>query len=203
MLIAIVVAALAVGGGATYYATKNSQKVQENNIVDNSQQNSQNNNSQKIPGNENGVINSGGKAPVVNPIKGNTNHSASASNCGLTINTPTPNSSAAFPFTISGTIDNTNASTLGCSWTMFEGHAGTAHLYDLNSSNNQWHAVGLDIPVTVSNWMTIGPTSFSLVVPFNNINAGLPSGTLMKVMFTEENPSGNTADTLDLPLLLQ
>ncbi|MCX6752820.1 MAG: hypothetical protein NTW62_00530 [Candidatus Nomurabacteria bacterium] len=67
MFIAIIVAALAVGGGATYYATKNSQKVQENNVVDNSQQIPQNNNYQKIPGNENGVINSNGQAPAVNP----------------------------------------------------------------------------------------------------------------------------------------
>ncbi len=117
--------------------------------------------------------------------------------CGLTINSPTANSKVSFPLTVTGTVNNNNSSTLGCSWTMFEGQAGTAHLYRWN---NGWQSVGNDIVLPVSNWMTTGPVSFSIAIP----NAGLSSGTNLKITFTEENPSDNPpVDTLDLFLSVQ
>ena len=123
------------------------------------------------------------------------------SHCGLTINYPTPTSTVSFPVTISGTIDNNNASTLGCSWTMYEGQAGTAQLYFLE--NNNWHQINTPFILHVSDWMTLGPVLFSVIINFNNNWIGLSSGTPMKIIFTEENPSGTTPDTLTLPIILQ
>jgi hypothetical protein len=57
--------------------------------------------------------------------------------------------------------------------------------------------------IHVANWMTTGPEPFTVSVVFNNTNAGFQPGTLMKVTFTEENPSGAAADTFDFPLILQ
>ena len=125
-----------------------------------------------------------------------------ASHCGLTIDSPIANSSVSFPLTITGTIDNKNSNTTGCSWTMFEGQAGVAHLYDFNNGKT-WHAVGLNIPVKVADW-TAEATQFSVVIPFDNSNAGFIPGTPMKVVFTAENPSGSSSvNTLNLPLLLK
>lgn len=123
-----------------------------------------------------------------------------ASHCGMTINSPAENATVAFPLQISGTVDNTTMSTLGCSWIMFEGQAGTAHLYYF--SNNAWHPIGQDTIVPVLNWMTVGPTNFTMTMPFTN-TLNLPSGTPMKIIFTEEDPAGNgNPDTLTLPLIL-
>lgn len=126
------------------------------------------------------------------------------SHCGLIIDGPVANSTASFPVTIHGAVDNNNASTLGCSWTMFEGQAGTAQLYYWDQGNNNWQSVNTPFIIPVTNWMTLGPVPFSMTVNFNNGGLGLSSGNLMKITFTEENPSGvGTIDTFDLPLVLQ
>lgn len=132
-----------------------------------------------------------------------SSHQLLGSSCGLTINSPAANAHVSFPLTVTGTIDNTNSSALGCSWTMFEGQAGTAQLYFFDQGNNNWHVLGNPIIVPVSNWMTVGPVSFTIPVNFNNSGLGLSSGNPMKITFTEENPSGATPDTFDLPLVLQ
>lgn len=134
----------------------------------------------------------------------NTPPAALASHCGLIIDGPAINSVTTFPVTIHGAIDNNYASTLGCAWTMFEGQAGTAQVYYWDQGNNNWQAVNTPFVIPVSNWMTLGPVAFAVTVNFNNNGLGLSSGNLMKVTFTEENPSGQgTADTLDWPLVLQ
>jgi len=128
----------------------------------------------------------------------------SSSYCGLIIDGPNPNSINAFPLTIHGAVNNNNATALGCSWTMFEGQAGTAQLYYWDQGTNNWVATGTPSVIPVTNWMSLGPVPFVVIVNFNNGGLGLNSGNLMKVTFTEENPSGEgTPDSYDLPLVLQ
>ncbi len=128
----------------------------------------------------------------------------STSYCGLTIDGPAANSTNAFPLIIHGMVDNNNATALGCSWTMFEGQAGTAQLYYWSQNGSNWQALGNPVPVPVTNWMSLGPVPFAVTVTFSNGGLGLLPGNLMKVTFTEENPSGEgTPDSYDLPLVLQ
>ena len=123
--------------------------------------------------------------------------------CGFTINSPLANASVSFPLTIQGTVDNANASSLGCSWTMFEGEAGTAQLYFWEAGNNSRHVLNTPFIVKVTNRMTTGPVAASVVINFNNSWIWLSSWTPMKIVFTEENPSGGMQDTLTLPVTLQ
>ncbi|MFA6397414.1 MAG: hypothetical protein WDK96_01020 [Candidatus Paceibacterota bacterium] len=177
ILIVLVVVALLVVGGVMYFSGKNSDKLAQDkdNVL-----NTDNNLDNKDQG---GI--------------------QTLSNCGFTINSPVPNStiSSNVPVVFNGVVDNTNYQTTGCRWTMFEGEAGTAQLYYQNGNN--WGPIGIINLIPVSNWMTLGPVPFTASVIFNNGGIGLQSGTLMKVVFTENDPSGATPDTLEFPLVLQ
>ncbi|MEI6553470.1 MAG: hypothetical protein WCO09_02780 [bacterium] len=120
--------------------------------------------------------------------------------CGLSVTSTSPNSKVGFPLVIKGVVDNTKSKVLGCSWQMFEGQAGIAQLYF--KDNNEWKKLGASVPVPVENW-TSDKTIFSVVLNSNNEGVGLPNGTLLKVIFTEENASGMPpVDTYELPLVL-
>ena len=122
-------------------------------------------------------------------------------NCGLVVTSPIPKSSVTFPLVIKGVVDNSDREKLGCSWQMFEGQAGTAEIY-FKDGNNEWKKLGTTVPVPVENWMSV-KTFFSVSLNFNNEGIGLPTGTPMKVVFTEENASGiPPVDTYELPLVL-
>jgi hypothetical protein len=121
--------------------------------------------------------------------------------CGLMVTSVAPNAQVSFPVTISGSINNSNSKTIGCSWQMFEGQAGSAQLF--YSDRNTWHQLGVSAPIKVADW-TAEKTSFTASLDFNNEKPGLPSGTQLKVMFTEENASGMPpVDTYDLPIMLK
>ncbi|MFZ2205157.1 MAG: hypothetical protein WAV23_01025 [Minisyncoccia bacterium] len=126
------------------------------------------------------------------------------SHCGMTINSPSLNSviHSNVPVVISGVIDNTNTQTEGCSWTLFEGEAGTAQLW--HKDGGIWGTIGPVKIIPVTNWMTTGPVPFTISLGFDNTNPGFVSGMPMKVVFTEENPSGEgVADSLEFPLIFQ
>lgn len=125
------------------------------------------------------------------------------SKCGFSINSPALNSSiySNTPLTFSGVIDNTNYQTNGCRWTMFEGQAGTAQLYYKNG--NTWGTINTAKIIKVTDWMTAGPVPFTVVVSFNNTGPGFPNNTPMKVVFTEDYPSGATPDTLEFSLIFK
>ncbi|MEI8061759.1 MAG: hypothetical protein WCG97_00475 [bacterium] len=93
-----------------------------------------------------------------------------------------PNDQVSLPVTISGVVDNSNK---GCSWTMFEGQAGTWQLLFLNNTGT-WEAVNKDI-IHVTDWAST-TTNFSFVVDDMGLNA--PSDTKMKLSISAENPSG-------------
>ncbi len=133
----------------------------------------------------------------------NTAPKTGVSHCGLTINSPQPNSviHSNVPVNFSGVIDNTNSGANGCSWGMFEGQAGTAQLW--HKDGGVWGMINSPKIIKVTNWMTNGPIPFTVSVDFNNSGPGFASGLPMKVVFTEENPSGGTADTLEFPLVFQ
>jgi len=122
--------------------------------------------------------------------------------CGLIVASPAADSVAHFPLTISGIVDNSKRQSLGCSWQMFEGQAGVAQLF-YNYNNEGWKALGVGSPVKVSDW-TATTTPFSFVLNFKNDGIGLPNGTPMKIVFTEENASGMPpVDSFELPVIFQ
>ncbi len=119
--------------------------------------------------------------------------------CGLEVRSVKPNAKVVFPLTVSGVIDNTHKE--GClNWQMFEGQAGSAQLY-FNVDNAGWKKLGERVVVSVDDWMATS-TLFSTVLNFNNGGIGLPDNTPLKVIFSEENPSGQgVVDTVELPLI--
>jgi|GEM_PF-7089039 len=121
--------------------------------------------------------------------------------CGLSITSPTPNTRVSFPLVIKGMVDNSNSKTLGCSWSMFEGQAGTVQLSYLDKG--VWHPLGVSVPVKVDDW-TSTKINFAITLNFNNDGIGLVPGTELKVVFMGENPSGLAANnkTFELPFIL-
>lgn len=127
------------------------------------------------------------------------------SNCGFTVTSMKSGDSVAFPLTVSGLIDNSNKSAK-CKWQMFEGQAGSAQLY-YNYKNSGWMKISSPAPIVVDNWMS-DKANFTAKFAFMNKGDSLPAGTPMKVVFTEENPSGMTSgmggvDTLELPFMIR
>lgn len=122
--------------------------------------------------------------------------------CGFTVVSILPNSEVSFPLTIKGIVDRTNYKVLGCSWQTFEGIAGIAQLY-FNFGNQGWKPLGNEVPIFVDDW-TATTTQFTSTLNFNNEGIGLPFGTKLKIVFTEENPAViNPSLTFELPLLLK
>ncbi len=126
------------------------------------------------------------------------------SHCGLTIISPSsgaviPGGATIGPVTVEGVVDNTHMKEIGCSWTLFEGQLGTAEMEFQDQQG--WHSLGNIQPVMLTgDWMTSGPVAFTFTMSFPNGGIGLPPGTPLKIIFTEENPSGMPpVDTLDLP----
>lgn len=121
--------------------------------------------------------------------------------CGLSITSHNPNDKASLikPITITGVIDNTNRETLGCSWILFEGQLGSAHVFAL--INNEWKSISKETPVPVLNWMT-DKTTFSVEIAIDTGVINIAEGTPLKVVFTEENPAAiNPSKTYTLPLV--
>ena len=120
--------------------------------------------------------------------------------CGFFVTSPSPNEKVSFPLTVKGVVDNSSRQSKGCSWQMFEGEAGIAQLY-FKDTNNKWQQLNTSKPVPVENWISTS-TIFSVVLNFSNEGIGLPAGTSLKVVFTEENASGMPpVNTFELPLI--
>lgn len=128
-----------------------------------------------------------------------------SSYCGLNITAPSPNSGVSGgtiigPVTITGFIANLPAEQ--CKWTMFEGTAGTLQFQF--KDNTGWHNLGDYQVIHVDNWMSLSTPFVPVTFSFNNDGIGLSSGTLLQIVFTEENPSGQpNPDTFTLPLVLE
>ncbi len=125
--------------------------------------------------------------------------------CGLMVDNPSKNQIVSFPLDVKGRIDNTTSGTsdlLGnCTWSMFEGVGGMAQLY-YNYQNTGWKPIGVSVPMTVADW-TATKTTFSARLNFYNGGIGLPNGTPLKIIFTEENAAArNPADIYELPVKL-
>lgn len=97
----------------------------------------------------------------------------------LRITQPTPNTHVAFPIMFTGTVDNrTNKD---CSWTLFEGQAGTIEIRDVNGV-----VVGTGVLEALDDWMSEGPINVEGTVELTTP----PQNSAMSVTITEENPSG-------------
>jgi hypothetical protein len=141
------------------------------------------------------------EAPSQKNMADDTEQPVVASSCGLTIDSPKIGDNVSFPLTVTGRVDNTKAGAEGCSWTMFEGQAGVATLH---YETKDGYSLPVDTkPVTVANWMTTS-TTFSFVLNFDNSMLQLPAGYNMKIILTEENPSGEgIPSTVEVPVVLQ
>ncbi len=130
--------------------------------------------------------------------------------CGLQITSIEPNATISFPLTIKGLVDNTNSSKLGCSWTMFEGQAGTAKLFYRLSNN--WiplQDISPDKPgiIIVDDWTSL-KTNFSVTLHPDIIDSAVTDSNpalSLKIVFTAENPSGDPSRemTFELPVVLK
>jgi hypothetical protein len=124
-----------------------------------------------------------------------------ASNCGLTIDSPAVGADVSFPLTITGRINNSRADELGCAWTMFEGQAGLAELsYE---TKDGWSLPVDSKPIMVADWMTT-ETTFSVTLTYDNSVEQFPAGYNFKVVFSEEDPSGEgRGSRIELPVVLK
>jgi hypothetical protein len=121
--------------------------------------------------------------------------------CGLTVTSLSPNDKVGFPLTITGNIDNSNFKQLGCSWGSYKGVGGSAQLY-FNYNNEGWKILGKTSMISAPNWTSI-KSSFSTTLNFNNSGIGLPSGTPLKIVFSDDNATGLPPDTFELPIILK
>lgn len=200
LMIALIIFLLVTAGGVTYYSVK--KKTAEVLPAQNIDFNSENTNLNTTP-------KTTPTTPTTTPVNNQTNntntvHEVVMSPCGITITSPAPDSiiHSNTPVVFSGVINNSNAATVGCSWTMFEGEAGTAQLW--HKDGGVWGKINSPQIIHVTNWMTTGPVPFTVSVSFNNSGPGFASGLPMKVVFTEENPSGEgIPDTIEIPLIFQ
>ena len=122
-------------------------------------------------------------APTNNDNQQGGGQQVAASHCGMTINSPLPGSTVAFPLTINATVDNTQMTSLGCSWGVFEAQAGGVEVKD--GSGN----VLATAPVTTTaNWMTANATPYSAsITALSNPNYSGP----LTLVFTEDNAEGD------------
>ncbi len=144
-------------------------------------------------------------APVVINVEDTTPEPViqKTGNCGFSVTTPLQNAGVSFPLSVTGVVDNTDAENLGCSWIKFEGQAGTAQV--CFNDAGEWNMLGGPTPITLmGEWMTNAPVPFSFVIDFPTANIALTPGTAMKIVFSEENPSGMPpVDIFELPVVLQ
>ena len=127
-------------------------------------------------------------------MQGQSAQVAPAYKCGLTATSPVAGATISFPLAIIGGINNL-ASTDGCTWTMFEGMAGTV---SVSTGGTVLATVGLAV---VGDWTGNAPVTFSGIL--NPPNA-IASGTALTLTFNEEDPSGqNLGDSLSYQVVAQ
>jgi hypothetical protein len=134
------------------------------------------------------------KPPVEAPTNGGPTATTPASKCGLTVNSPLPASTVTFPLSINATVDNTQSTTLGCSWTVFEAQAGPIKIKD-GSGNT----LATGVLATTANWMTTSPTIYTAMISaLSNPSYVGP----LSIIFEEDNPADfPNPDTLTLSVV--
>lgn len=125
-----------------------------------------------------------------------------ASQCGLLVYSPVSYEQISFPLTVSGVIDNGQSKSTGCSWTMFEGQAGTVQAY-AKGNDGTWTPIADSVVIHVDDW-TQEKTSFSLTLMPDMVKTlgFLKSGMSLKLVFESENPSGDPEKTRTFTLPL-
>jgi len=133
-----------------------------------------------------------------NENQGNTPHVpvvAQTGACGLTLADPIPGGTVSFPLTIHVAVDNTQAQSLGCSWSVFEAQAGNVKVLDANGAE-----VGMGLVQTTEDWMTPSRVDYySTITLF-----ATPISKNLTLIFTEDNPSGKlNPNTFSMPVVMQ
>lgn len=100
---------------------------------------------------------------------------------------PMPGQKVTSPLTVTVTITNTNT----CKWTVFEAQAGTLTLKDKTGQ-----ILGTTALTTVDEWMTDQPVNYTGTITF----AKKPATTDLILIITEEDPSGQGAQEINIPL---
>jgi hypothetical protein len=81
---------------------------------------------------------------------------------------------------------------------MFEGYAGSAQVFIF--ADNEWRPISGTTPVPVLDWMT-NKTTFTIELKINTKDIQVTENMPVKVLFLEENASGEpSVDTYILPL---
>ena len=108
--------------------------------------------------------------------------------CNFKITYPTPNSSITFPLTIKGEISLLKK--YNCEWSQNQTLGGTVQIF-YNLRNSGWKSPG--IPTKINTSSSVSTSTLALSAPVNMYASalGLPSGTPIKLVFTELNIENN------------
>lgn len=130
-----------------------------------------------------------------NKIDNTNSQVKKAYTCGIDVISPEIGSGVDRSFVVQVVVDNTNRTNLGCGWTVFEGQAGTVHVYD-----KRGFSVGSNLLTTTEDWMTQGPVNF-----YSEIKIDIePEDENLILIIEEDDPSGlDTSDTISIPLILK
>lgn len=104
----------------------------------------------------------------------------------LTNITPQSETKITSPLTVNVTVDNTKS----CKWTVFEAQAGILTLKDSTGE-----ILGSGTLTTSSEWMTEQPVVYTGIIEFTE-----PATDDVTLIITEEDPSGQGAKTVSIPL---
>lgn len=104
--------------------------------------------------------------------------------CNFKITYPTPYSNITFPLTIKGTISLLKK--YNCEWSQNQTLGGTVQIF-YNLRNSGWKSSG--IPTKINTSSSVSTSTLALSAPINMYTSalGLPSGTPIKLVFTELN----------------
>jgi len=154
----------------------------------------------------NTTTNSGTKTTVTKNTTSNTTTktiTVASKKCGFRITNPAMYTKVAFPLTVTGVIDMTDAQNAGCTWKSVESMAGTAELY-YNLHDTGWKSVGTSVSIKVSNSLASTSTlTFSVPLNIYAASYGLTSGTPLKVRFIENQTLNKNPNIFDFYLYLK
>ena len=112
---------------------------------------------------------------------------------------PEMNSYVDFPLEISIIVDNSKLASLGCSWGVFEGQAGTVKIVDYNDNELGRANLMTKDQNWIENLIASLPVSFGTVL--NLVKK--PTTENLNLIFIEDNAEGrDNPDSLVIPVLI-
>lgn len=120
--------------------------------------------------------------------------------CGLTVNTPAPQETVTFPYTLQASWKNERETT-GCVWTVFEAQLAVVTVFD---ANNKKVASGLLKVAEGVDWMNGQPFDAQANLTLVDPKTELKAGSNLMIVIDEENPSDNkNAKQMRVPVVVK